>query len=324
MSTASFPPEQLARLLVALFPEDDELRRMLGYWPAGRPIARDVAVDAPSAELARSAVQVMIDHGLVDAFFLLLQEKRPLRRDEIDTLHRHWLRARGDDITVALAPLPLSPEMERIQLFAEGEETVAHNDTTPLHLLHALLAVHAAYDVQARLCSRIDPDTLLRALKSLARAEGEGVPEETRITREGYERLWAQAHEVARRRDGLKLQYPDMLMAICTLRPVAIGDYLQAIGVAWDEFDAMVFQPTPSAYGTESERVAYYREVYEQLIDLKKAYGERVDNWSIEKFVVKLRDNTAELMKRPEAVDVRFVPYIKDGKVGLRATVVRA
>lgn len=324
MSTA-FSPDQLARLLVALFPAD-ELRRLLGHWPAGRPLARDVALDIPAPALADAAVQALIDRGLVDACFLLLQEQRPLRHDEIDALHRRWLRDHGSDVALAsaLTPLPLSPEIERIQLVAEGDETVAHRDTTPLHLLHALLAVPAAYTAQARLCARIDPDALLRALRSLARAESEGDPEGARITRQAYERLWSQAHEVARRRDGLKLQYPDMLMAICTLRPAAIGDYLRSIDLTWDDLDAMVFQPTPSAYGTEAERVAYYREVYAQLVDLKKAYGEPVDHWSLARFVDKLRDNTAELMKRPEAVDVRFAPYIKDGKVALCATVVRA
>lgn len=328
-STVSFSLDQLARLIVALFTAD-ELRHMLAHWPAGRPLARDVDVALAAPALAEAAAQEMMGQGLVDACFLYLQEKRPFRRADIDALHRRWLLSRHSEVDMAIAPLPLSAEMDRIQHFSEGDETVSHKDTTALHLLHGLLAVSAAYDVQARLRRLIDPDPLARALKSLARAETDGIPDGTRITRQGYDRLWSQAHEIARRRDGVALQYPDMLMAVCTLRPSGIGDYLQSIGVSWEAFEAAVFvqRPadgaTPDAYGTEAERAAYYREVFDQLVDLKRAHGERVDNWSFPKFVTKLSTNTAELMKTPEAVDVRFVPYVEDGRVGLRATVVRA
>lgn len=330
MSTASFSLDQLAKLIHSFFTAD-EMRRLFGHWPAARPIARDVALDAPVDAIVDAAVQEMMGQGLIDAFFLYLQEKRPFRRNEIDALHRRWLLSRHSEVDMAIAPLPLSAEMDRIQHFAEGDDTVSHKDTTALHLLHAILAVPAAYEVQARLARLIDPDPLARALKSLARAETDGIPEGTRITRQGYERLWSQAHEIARRRDGVALQYPDMLMAVCTLRPAGIGDYLHSIGVTWEAFEGAVFvqkspEPavTPGVYGSEAERAAYYREVFEQLVDLKKAHGERVDNWSIDKFVTKLSNNTAELMKHPQAVDVRFVPYVKDGKVGLRATVVTA
>jgi hypothetical protein len=226
--------EQLAKLVPSLF-SADELRHLFGFWPAGRPIGTDVALDGAAADIAERAVQELVGQGLGDAFFLLLQEKRPLRRDEIDALQRRWQFHRPAD-DGARAPLPLSAEMERIQLFAESDDLVVHKETTSLHLLHAMLAVPLGYDAQTRLGRLVQPDRLLRALKSLARAEDAGLPAGTKITRPGYARLWALANDLAHRRGGHALQYPDMLMAICTLRPAVVTDYLQMIDVGWDAF----------------------------------------------------------------------------------------
>ena len=314
--TASFNFDQLAALVASLF-SADELRRVLGFWPAGRPLGLDVARGGATAEaIAGPAVQEMQRLGLIDALFLLMQEKRPLRRDEIDAVQRRWLVHRQAEEGAPPVVLPLSAEMERILQFAEGDESLVHRETTSLHLLYGLLAVPAGYDVQARLIRLLPPERLVRALRSLSRAEPLGVPEGVKITRQDYERLWAQANDLAVRRSGVLRQYPDMLLAVCMLRPNAIGEYLHMNEVTWDAFTRAVRGGEPV-----SPEEAHYGEVFAAFVALKRECGEPVDNLSLEAFCRKLRANAALLRMRPEVVEVRFEPYVKDGKAALRAAV---
>jgi hypothetical protein len=73
----------------------------------------------------------------------------------------------------------------------------------------------------------------------------------------------------------------------------------------------------------DAVREAYYQEVFEEFVKFKLENNEPIDNFTYEKFATKLRANTAELMKRPDVKDVQFSVYIKDGKVALKARVVR-
>ncbi|MCY0995423.1 hypothetical protein OV203_50325 [Nannocystis sp. ILAH1] len=68
---------------------------------------------------------------------------------------------------------------------------------------------------------------------------------------------------------------------------------------------------------------AYYQEVFEEFVKLKIENEEPIDNFTYAFFAAKLRANTIELMKRPDVKDVQFSVYIKDGKVALKARVVR-
>ena len=73
----------------------------------------------------------------------------------------------------------------------------------------------------------------------------------------------------------------------------------------------------------DAVREAYYQEVFEEFVKFKVENNESIDNFTYDKFATKLRANTAELMKRPDVKDVQFSVYIKDGKVALKARVVR-
>ena len=79
--------------------------------------------------------------------------------------------------------------------------------------------------------------------------------------------------------------------------------------------------PEPSK--DDAVREAYYQEVFEEFIKFKVENNETTEGLTYEKFATKLRSNTAELMKRPDVKDVQFSVYLKDGKVALKARVVR-
>ena len=339
--TVSFNHEQLTGLAMSLF-SVDELRRLCGYWPAGRPLGQDIALYGGHADIATLVVQEVVRQELVDLFFLVLQERRPLRRDEVDAVQRRWWVHRQAEVGSPPSPLALSAEMERIQLFAEGDDSLVHRETTGLHLLYAVLAVPLGYEAQSRLCRLIPPANVLRALKALARVAAAEIPEGMRVVRQGYERLWVHADELARRRGGDMLQYPDMLTAMCMLRPGAVGEYLQMIEVTWETFErtalrgAAVAMPpeereAPRAVTMElpeppeddelppPQRLVHYHEVYAQFVDLKRAVGEELESYTLERFVRALHAKTTALMQQADVVEVRFAPYVKDGKVALRA-----
>lgn len=338
--TVHFNLDQLIGLTISLF-SVDELRRLCGYWPVGRPLAQDLALYGGHADVAGMVVQAIQRQGLVDVYLLALQERRPLRRDEIDALQRRWWVHRQAEAGFPHAPLPRSAELERIQLFAEGDEGLVHRETTGLHLLYALLAVPLGYEAQSRLGRLLPPANLLRALKALARVAAAEIPEGVKIVRQGYERLWVQADEQARRRGGDVLQYPDMLTAMCMLRPAAVGEYLQMIEVTWETFERTALraaatcppegregpravtmdleEPRSEGEPPPAQRLVHYQEVYAQFVDLKRAVGEELEGFTQGKFVQMLHAKTAALMQQPDVVEVRFAPYVKDGKVALRA-----
>ncbi|MEZ4448221.1 MAG: MXAN_5187 family protein [Nannocystaceae bacterium] len=85
--------------------------------------------------------------------------------------------------------------------------------------------------------------------------------------------------------------------------------------------DADPSQPEPAK--DDAVREAYYQEVFEEFIKFKVENNESTEGLTYDKFATKLRSNTAELMKRPDVKDVQFSVYLKDGKVALKARVVR-
>lgn len=92
-------------------------------------------------------------------------------------------------------------------------------------------------------------------------------------------------------------------------------------------FEPPSFDPPPTdppaAEGIDP-REAYYREVYDEFLQVKQACGENTANFTFDKFSAKLAKNTADIRKKREGVkDVRFTVYVKDGKAALKAKVVK-
>jgi hypothetical protein len=90
---------------------------------------------------------------------------------------------------------------------------------------------------------------------------------------------------------------------------------------------ASAFAPPPAddggADGDDDD--SYYREVYEEFLQVKMACGEPTNNFSLDKFAKKLAKQTADIKKkRPDAADVQFSVYVKDGKAALKARIVKA
>jgi hypothetical protein len=63
-----------------------------------------------------------------------------------------------------------------------------------------------------------------------------------------------------------------------------------------------------------------FRRVFEEFVETRRTCGEPLEGVTFEKFLVKLRQNRAQLIQRYACSDVRFQVYIKDGKAALKAT----
>jgi hypothetical protein len=81
--------------------------------------------------------------------------------------------------------------------------------------------------------------------------------------------------------------------------------------------------PPPEASHPDPEQ-AYFRQVYEDFLELKKKCGEGVENLTFEKFAVKLEQNRDQLIAKYSCKAVKFQVYVKDGKAALKATPIRA
>jgi hypothetical protein len=80
--------------------------------------------------------------------------------------------------------------------------------------------------------------------------------------------------------------------------------------------------PPPPAEPDDPEE-AYFRQVYDEFVQIKQTCGEDTENFQYEKFARKLRRNREQLLQRPGVRDVEFTVYIKDGKAALKAKVVK-
>ena len=67
----------------------------------------------------------------------------------------------------------------------------------------------------------------------------------------------------------------------------------------------------------------YFREVFDQFVELKKKCGEPTAGLTLTKFGDKLRKNRADLMQKTGCQQVKFTVYVKDGKAALKATPVK-
>ncbi len=68
---------------------------------------------------------------------------------------------------------------------------------------------------------------------------------------------------------------------------------------------------------------AYFRQVYEDFLELKRKCGETIDNLTYEKFAQKLTQNRDALVAKYACKAVKFQVYVKDGKAALKATPVK-
>jgi len=69
---------------------------------------------------------------------------------------------------------------------------------------------------------------------------------------------------------------------------------------------------------------AYFRQVFEDFIELKRKGGENTDSLTYEKFAGKLAQNRDQLIAKYACKAVKFQVYVKDGKAALKATPVKA
>ncbi|MBL8948161.1 MAG: hypothetical protein JNK45_33615, partial [Myxococcales bacterium] len=77
--------------------------------------------------------------------------------------------------------------------------------------------------------------------------------------------------------------------------------------------------------GDDSEdRIRYYREIFDEFLQVKIACGENTDGFTFDKFAKKLQKNTQDILeKHTDVRDVQFTVYVKDGKAALKAKVIR-
>jgi len=68
---------------------------------------------------------------------------------------------------------------------------------------------------------------------------------------------------------------------------------------------------------------SYFREVFDDFVELKRKCGESTDNLTYEKFSAKLRANRDALIAKYHCKAVKFQVYVKDGKAALKATPVK-
>jgi hypothetical protein len=80
--------------------------------------------------------------------------------------------------------------------------------------------------------------------------------------------------------------------------------------------------PAPKPLSPEEEQ-KYFRQIYQEFVELKKKLGEPVDQLEFERFEVTLKKNRDTLMARYGCTQVRFNVYEKDGKASLKATPVK-
>ncbi|MDB4980053.1 MAG: hypothetical protein JWM82_805, partial [Myxococcales bacterium] len=76
-------------------------------------------------------------------------------------------------------------------------------------------------------------------------------------------------------------------------------------------------------FDENEEEAAHFAHVYDEFVQIKKQCGEPSGGLTIDKFLVKLRDNKAALVSKHGCRTVRFSVYVKDGKAALKATPVR-
>jgi hypothetical protein len=76
-------------------------------------------------------------------------------------------------------------------------------------------------------------------------------------------------------------------------------------------------------YDESEEEAAHFAHVYDEFVQMKKQCGESQAGLTIDKFLMKLRENKNSLVAKHGCRTVRFSVYVKDGRAALKATPVR-
>jgi len=92
--------------------------------------------------------------------------------------------------------------------------------------------------------------------------------------------------------------------------------------VALDD-DILALGDVPTTPGSNVAEEAYFHEVFEQFVELKRKCGESTTGLTYAKFGEKLRKNRDELISKTGCTEVKFTVYVKDGKAALKATPVK-
>jgi hypothetical protein len=79
----------------------------------------------------------------------------------------------------------------------------------------------------------------------------------------------------------------------------------------------------PAVRQVENPEEAHFKEVFAQFLQTKKQCGEPIGGLTEDKFVEKLRKNTADLKGKYNCKSVRFQVYEKNGKAALKATPIK-
>jgi hypothetical protein len=75
--------------------------------------------------------------------------------------------------------------------------------------------------------------------------------------------------------------------------------------------------------GPEPGNEAYFKQVFDQFVAVKKSCNEQTSGLTLAKFKEKLVKNREDLMAKTGCREVRFTVYVKDGKAALKATPVK-
>jgi hypothetical protein len=85
--------------------------------------------------------------------------------------------------------------------------------------------------------------------------------------------------------------------------------------------------PAPAPRGEPITAVggdnAYFAQVYEQFLAVKRSCNEPTTGLTFQKFSDKLVKNRDDLIAKTGCREVRFTVYVKDGKAALKATPVK-
>ncbi|MBI4511197.1 MAG: hypothetical protein HY698_16310 [Deltaproteobacteria bacterium] len=110
--------------------------------------------------------------------------------------------------------------------------------------------------------------------------------------------------------------------------PVAVQAVLRPTGAARADFGGATVVAGPSddllrQSAEEDAEVAYFRQVFDEFVQLKRKCGENTEGLTYEKFEGKLRQNREQLITKYNCKAVKFQVYVKDGKAALKATPVK-
>lgn len=87
---------------------------------------------------------------------------------------------------------------------------------------------------------------------------------------------------------------------------------------------ALDSSPTQAvANAEETAEESYFREIFQEFVDLKQQCGESIDNLTFDRFSSKLRQNRDALIAKHGCKSVKFQVYVRDGKAALKASPVR-